>query len=280
MGNASGGGQRDKVPPLSNLRVIYIIWYRDLLRFWRDRARLITSFAQPFLFLVIIGTGLSSGIVFLGGASDYDYIQFMYPGIIGMVVLFTSIMAGVSIVWDREFGFLKEVLVAPISRSAVAIGKALGGATIATAQGLVMLVFIPFVGVSISAAQVFLLIPLMFIFAFSLTSMGILIASRIKTMESFQVVIQLLLFPLFFLSPALFPVERLPSWLGIPVRLNPVSYGIDSLRQVVLTPSQGMPSFGITIAGHTMSIVEDVAILALFGVITASLAVWSFRNQE
>lgn len=265
---------------MSNLRAIYIIWYRDILRFWRDRARLFTSFAQPFLFLVIIGTGLSSGMALLGGSDDFNYIQFMYPGIIGMVVLFTGIMAGVSIVWDREFGFLKEVLVAPISRSAVAVGKALGGATIATAQGLIMLVFVPFVGVSISAAQVFLLIPLMFVFAFSLTSLGILIASRIKTMESFQVMMQLLIFPLFFLSPALFPVERLPSWLGIPVRLNPVSYGIDSLRQAVLTPSQGMPSFTISIFGHTMSIIEDVAILVLFGIIMAGLAVWSFRNQE
>ena len=265
---------------MSNVRAIYIIWYRDILRFWRDRARLVTSFAQPFLFLVIIGTGLSSGMALLGGATDYNYIQYMYPGIIAMVVLFTGIMGGVSIVWDREFGFLKEVLVAPISRGAVAVGKALGGATIATAQGLVMLVFVPFVGVSISVAQVFLLIPLMFVFAFSLTSLGILIASRIKTMESFQVVMQLMIFPLFFLSPALFPVQRLPSWLGVPVRLNPVSYGVDSLRQAVLTPAEGVPSLGISILGHTMSIGEDVAILALFGVIMASLAVWSFRNQE
>lgn len=265
---------------MRNLRAVYIIWYRDLLRFWRDRARLVTSFAQPFLFLVIIGTGLSSGMALLGGASDYNYIQFMYPGIIGMVVLFTGIMGGVSIVWDREFGFLKEVLVAPISRTAVALGKALGGATLATAQGTVMLVFVPFVGVSISVGQVFLLIPLMFVFAFSLTSFGILIASRIKTMESFQVVMQLLLFPLFFLSPALFPVERLPSWLGIPVRLNPVSYGIDSLRQAVLSPVEGVPSLGISLFGHTMSIGEDVAVLLVFGAVMASLAVWSFRSQE
>ncbi|MDY6918003.1 MAG: ABC transporter permease [Chloroflexota bacterium] len=265
---------------MRNLRAIYIIWYRDLLRFWRDRARLVASFAQPFLFLVIIGTGLSAGMMLLGGESGYSYIQFMFPGIIGMVVFFTAIMGGVSIVWDREFGFLKEVLVAPISRTAVAIGKALGGATIACVQGAVMLVFVPFVGVSISVAQVFLLIPLMFVFAFSMTSLGILIASRIKTMESFQVVMQLLLFPLFFLSPALFPTDRLPSWLGVPVRLNPVSYGVDSLRQSVLAPSEGMPALGITVFGHTMSIAEDVAVLVVFGAVMASLAVWSFRNQE
>ena len=256
------------------------MWYRDILRFWRDKARLFTSFAQPFLFLVIIGTGLSSGIALLGGASDYNYIQFMYPGIIGMVVLFTGIMSGVTIVWDREFGFLKEVLVAPISRGAVAVGKALGGATIATAQGLVMLVFVPFVGVSISVGQVFLLIPLMFVFAFSLTSLGILIASRIRSMEGFQVVMQLMLFPLFFLSPALFPVERLPAWLGIPVRLNPVSYGIDALRQAVLTSGEGVPGVGINVFGHTMSIAEDVGVLLVFGAVMAGLAVWSFRNQE
>ncbi|MFW6126408.1 MAG: ABC transporter permease [Chloroflexota bacterium] len=232
---------------MSIARALYIMWYRDILRFWRDRARLITSFAQPFLFLVVIGTGLSSGLALMGGAGDYDYIQFMYPGIIGMVVLFTGVMSGVTIVWDREFGFLKEVLVAPISRGAVAVGKALGGATIATTQGIVVLIFVPFVGVRISALQVLLLIPLMFVFAFSLTSLGILIASRIKSMEGFQVVMQLMMFPLFFLSLALFPVERLPGWLGIPVRLNPVSYGIDALRQAVLAPSEEMPAFAIAV---------------------------------
>lgn len=142
---------------MNDLRAVYIIWYRDLLRFWRDRTRLITSFIMPFLFLVVFGTGIASSMMGGFGDEGFDYIQFMYPGIIGMVVLFNSIMMGVSIVWDREFGFLKEVLVAPVNRTSVAIGKALGGATIATIQGMVMLIFIPFANVSPSLIDVLLL---------------------------------------------------------------------------------------------------------------------------
>ena len=264
---------------MNNLRGVYIIWYRDLLRFWRDRARLISAFIMPFLFLVIFGTGIASSFIGGAGDGDFDYIQFMYPGIIGMVVLFTSIMTGVSVVWDREFGFLKEVLVAPISRTSVAIGKALGGATIATIQGTIMLVFIPFAHVSISVEGAFLLIALMFVFALSLTSMGLLIASRIRSMEAFQVVVQMILFPLFFISPAMFPTQFLPSWLGTAVKFNPVSYGIDSMRQAVLG-SQDSAMFGIELFGYHMPIVLDVVVVALFGIIMGTLAIRSFRVQE
>lgn len=264
---------------MNNLRGIYIIWYRDLLRFWRDRARLIVGFVMPFLFLVIFGTGIASSVMGQAGDAGFDYIQFMYPGIIAMVVLFTSIMTGVSLVWDREFGFLKEVLVAPISRTAVAIGKALGGATIATGQGIVMLVFIPFAHVNPSAGGIFLLIALMFVLALSLTSMGIFIASRIKTIEAFGLVAPLILFPLFFLSPAMFPTHLLPAWLGTALKFNPVSYGVDSLRQSVLG-SQEASIFGINLFGYHMPIALDVAIVALFGLIMATLAIRSFRVQE
>jgi ABC-2 type transport system permease protein len=263
---------------LSNLRGAYIIWYRDLLRFWRDRARLITSFAMPFLFLVIFATGIAS-VFEQDGDGGFDYINFVYPGIIGMVVLFTSIMTGVSVVWDREFGFLKEVLVAPISRTSVAIGKALGGATIATIQGTLMLVFIPFADVSLSVGGAFLLIALMFVFALSLTSMGLLIASRIRSMEAFQVVVQMILFPLFFVSTAMFPTMALPPWLGTAVKFNPVSYGIDALRQAVLG-AQESAMFGIDLFGYRMPLVLDVAVIALFGLIMGTLAVRSFHTTE
>lgn len=264
---------------MNNLRGVYIVWYRDLLRFWRDRARLISSFIMPFLFLVIFGTGIASSVMGRAGDGDFDYIQFMYPGIIGMVVLFTSIMTGVSVVWDREFGFLKEVLVAPISRTSVAIGKALGGATIATIQGIFMLVFIPFAHVSLTVGEAFLLIALMFVFSLSLTSMGLFIASRIKSMEAFQVVVQMVLFPLFFLSPAMFPTQFLPAWLGTAIKFNPVSYGIDSLRQVVLgSPESAM--FGIELFGYRMPIILDIAVVALFGIVMGTLAIRSFRVQE
>ena len=148
------------------LRAIYIIWYRDILRFWRDRTRLLATFAQPLLYLIIFGTGLSSALSSAGGfggagaPAGFSYTQFIFPGIIGMSVLFSSIFAAMSIVWDREFGFLKEVLVAPIDRSAVAIGKALGGATQAMAQGLILLILAPFVGVKLTVVSVLTIIPL------------------------------------------------------------------------------------------------------------------------
>src|SRR5207249_3233633 len=165
----------------ASLRAIYIIWYRDILRYWRDRWRLVASLAQPLLFLVVLGSGLSSS---LGGAfgrgSGISYIQFMYPGIIGMSILFTAIFGAMSIVWDREFGLLKEVLVAPIDRWAVAVGKALGGTTQAMIQGLILLVLAPFVGVKLSVLTVVELVPLAAVLAFGLASFGVAIASMMK----------------------------------------------------------------------------------------------------
>src|SRR6058998_600177 len=168
---------------LASLRAIYIIWYRDVLRYWRDRWRLVASLAQPLLFLVVFGSGLSSS---LGGAfgrgTGISYIQFMYPGIIGMSILFSAIFGAMSIVWDREFGFLKEVLVAPIDRSSVAIGKALGGTTQAMIQGLILLVPAPFVGVKLSVTTVLLMIPLAAVLAFGLSSFGVMLASMMKSL--------------------------------------------------------------------------------------------------
>lgn len=259
-----------------NLHGVYIIWYRDILRFWRDRARMFTSMAMPILYLVIFGTGIAS---FLDRGEDFDYIAFIYPGIISMVVVLGSIMSGITVVFDREFGFLKVVLVAPISRTAVAIGKAMGGATIASVQGIMMLVFIPFADVDISVARGFLLVGLMLVLALSLTSMGLFIASRIRSMEAFQAVMQLLMFPLIFISPVMFPVEQLPGWLATVVKINPVSYGVDAIRQAVMGIEASAP-FGIELFGYRMPIILDVAVVAAFGVIMLSLAIRSFRIQE
>jgi ABC-2 type transport system permease protein len=260
----------------NNLHGVYIIWYRDILRFWRDRTRVLTSMAMPILYLVIFGTGIGS---FLGRGGDFDYIAFIYPGIICMVVVLGSIMSGITVVFDREFGFLKEVLVAPISRTAVALGKAMGGATIASAQGLIMLVFIPFVDVEMSVASFFMLVGLMMVLALSLTSMGLFIASRIRSMEAFQAVMQLLMFPLIFISPVMFPVVTLPGWLATMVKLNPVSYGVDAMRQALMGVEASAP-FGIYLFGYRMTIALDVAVVATFGIIMLLLAIRSFRVQE
>jgi ABC-2 type transport system permease protein len=272
---------------MASLRAIYIIWYRDILRFWRDRWRLVASLAQPLLFLIVFGSGLSSS---LGGASAFgtkgglSYIQFMYPGIIGMAILFTAIFGAMSIVWDREFGFLKEVLVAPIDRYAVAIGKALGGTTQAMIQGLILLVLAPLVGVKLTVPTVLLMVPLAAVLAFGLSSFGVALASTMKSMQGFQVVMNFLMMPMFFLSGALFPLSNLPGWMTVLTRLDPASYGIDPLRRVVLSAS-GLPSpvidrLGLTINGNVLPIALEAGIMLAFGVVMLGIAVVSFQRRD
>jgi len=274
------------------LRAIYIIWYREVLRYWRNKSRIISSFGRPILFLFVFGSGLSPSMGrFASGASEggIDYIKFMFPGIIGMTVFFTSLMSGISIVWDREFGFLKEVLVAPVSRTAVALGKALGGSTVAIIQGTLMLIFAPLVGLSLTPTLVLKLWPLMFLMAFSMTSMGVLIAARMRDMEGFEMIMNFLTMPMFFLSGSFFPLHGLPAWMGFLVKLDPLTYAVDALRQVVLgsieLPAailEALPQMGIgvTVLGHSMAIYEDAMVVAGFGALMIVLAVWMFNIQE
>lgn len=262
---------------MNNLRGVYTIWYRDILRFWNDRMRLISSISFPLLFLFVFGSGLSSRMGLLG--PDIDFAQFIFPGIIGMTVIMSSFMAGISVVWDREFGFLKEVLVAPISRAAVAVGKTLGSATIALFQGTLILLFAPLIGVSLSVWTILAILPLMFLLAASMGALGVLLATRIRSMEAFQAVMQMLMFPMVFLSGAFFPVQGLPGWLNALVKLNPATYGITPLRQVMLGTSADYP-FAVSILGHTMSLWNNITVLAFFGATMTLLAIWSFGNQE
>src|SRR5437899_1369626 len=176
----------------ANLRAVYIIWYRDVIRFLRDRLRLLTSLMQPILYLVIFGTGLSSSLRGAGGGlggrggPTLDYVQFLYGGVIGMSVLFIAMFSAMSIVWDREFGFMKEILVAPVSRWAVAVGKTLGGATQAMTQGLILLVLAPVAGVKLTLLSVLELIPLLFVLAFGMTALGVAMGSRMRSIQGFQ----------------------------------------------------------------------------------------------
>jgi len=262
---------------MKNLRGVYTIWYRDILRFWHDKMRMAGSITFPLLFLFVFGSGLSARMGSLG--PGIDFIQFMFPGIIGMTVLMSSFMAGVSVVWDREFGFLKEVLVAPISRASVAIGKTLGAATVALFQGMIILLLAPLIGVSFSAWTILALLPLMLLLAVSMGSLGILLATRTRSMEAFQAVMQMLMFPMVFLSGVFFPLEGLPSWMNVIVKLNPATYGIAPIRQVVLGTTPGS-AFAISLFGHTLSLWENIALLAVFGAVMILLAMWSFSHQE
>lgn len=289
-GFARGARRSGTVWP--TLRAIYIIWYRDVLRFWRDRLRLVASLAQPLLFLIVFGTGLSSALQGAGGGfgggagapAGFTYAQFIFPGIIGMSVLFSAIFGAMSIVWDREFGFLKEVLVAPIDRSAVAIGKALGGATQAMIQGLVLLVLAPLVGVKLTVLSVVELLPLVFVLAFALSSMGVALASRMRSMQGFQVVMNFLMMPMFFLSGALFPLSGLPDWMAVLTRIDPASYGMDPLRRVVLEgagiPAAALDRLGLTIGGAVLPILAEEGILLAFGLVMLGIAVRNFRVRD
>ena len=278
-------GGRVAGAPRATLLAIYVVWWRDLLRYWRDRGRLLASFAQPMLYLVIFGTGLGSTLRRAGGSfQGVDYTQFIYPGVIGMSVLFMAMFGAMSIVWDREFGFLKELLVAPINRSAVAIGKTLGGATQALIQGLILLVLAPFVGVRLNPLKVIELVPLIFILAFAISALGVVVASRMRSIQGFQVVMNFLMMPIFFLSGALFPLTGLPGWLTVLTRIDPAAYGVDPIRQVVLAGS-GLPAsvldrFGLTVFDQRLTIPIECVILILFGLVMLGLAVRNFQQRD
>jgi len=270
----------------ATLRAVYIIWYRDLLRFWRDRTRIAASFATPVLYLLVFGTGLGSSLRGLGGfgGAGIQYQQFIFPGIIGMSVLFTAIFGAMSIVWDREFGFLKEVLVAPINRSAVAIGKTLGGATQALIQGVILLIFAPLVGVKLTAVGVVELIPMIFVLAFALSALGVAIGARMRSLQGFQMVSQFLMMPIFFLAGALFPLQGLPAWMTVLTRIDPASYGIDPLRRTVLSaagvPARLVDRLGLTLFSQTLSVWTEEAILIGFGLVMLAVAIHSFRQRD
>ena len=218
------------------MNVIYILWLRQLKRYFRSKPRIIGALGQPLLFLFALGFGF--GPVFQR-AGEGNYLLFLVPGIIAMSVLFTSMFNGIEIIWDRQFGFLKETLVAPVSRIRIMLGRTLGGATVAVFQGMIILAIsfligfpIPTVG-TLLAALVF-----MFLIAILFTAMGTAIASVLDDMQGFQLIMNFLIMPLFFLSGALFPLEDLPAVVNTIVRLNPLSYGVDGLRGVLIGQAQ------------------------------------------
>jgi len=270
----------------ATLRGIYMIWWRDLIRFWRDRTRLLGALVQPLLFLVILGTGLSSALRGAGGGfgGGLDYQIFMYPGIIGMAVLFSSIFSGMSIIWDREFGFLKEVLVAPIDRSAVAIGKILGGATQAMFQGVILLVLAPFFGVKLTPLAALEVIGLIFCIAFALSGVGVAIASRMRSMMGFQFVLNFLVQPAFFLSGAMFPVTGLPGWMTALTRIDPLTYGVDPIRRIVLdaagVPAPVLDKLSLALSNQVVPVMLEATIVLGFGLLMMGIAVFNFRKQE
>jgi len=216
---------------MSEIQGIYTLWLREVKRYVRERTRLVSSFFQPLLWLVIFGSGIRFSST---GFSGIDYQKFIFPGIIGQTLLFTSMFMGISVIWDREFGFLKEILVAPISRSSVFVGKMLGGSTDAVIQGSFVFVFSFLVGVSMNMESFVFSLPIMVLITFGLVSIGLIIASFIESLESFGVIQTFVNLPLFFLSGSLFPLDHVPQWLRWVSIVNPLTYGVDALRTVIL----------------------------------------------
>jgi ABC-2 type transport system permease protein len=212
------------------LRAISMVWRREMIRFGRDRARMFAMLLQPLLFLFVMGTGLSS-VVDTGGS--FDFRTFLYPGVLAMSVLFTAAFSGISLVWDREFGFLREMLVAPVSTSAILVGKCLGGATAATLQSVVLLLLAGVVGVPYSLPLFAMFMLCLFLGALMLTSMGVLMSVRVKQIQAAMPMSQLIIMPMMFLSGALFPLANLPGWLAVATKLNPLTYAVQPMRSAV-----------------------------------------------
>lgn len=223
-----------RVPPRSwrsEVRAVKIVWRRELIRFQKDRMRIVTSLVQPLLFLFVLGSGLQQ----LSAASTHgvDLKTFIYPGVLCISVMFTAMFSAASIVWDREFGFLREMMVAPVRRSSIVIGKVLGGATVASLQGLILLALAWAVHVPYSVGLVVGVFALQLLLAFSITAFGVMVAARITQMQSFMGVMQMIVTPMFFISGALFPTGDLPGWLAFLNRIDPITYAVAPMRTLV-----------------------------------------------
>jgi len=253
----------DREDAVMEFQSLYTVWLRDLVRFRRDRTQILGGFSRPMLWLLFLGVGM--GPVF-HSESGVPYMHFIFPGVIAMNLIFASFLSAISIIWDREFGFLKEILVAPISRSSIAFGKAASGSTIAVLQGLVVVAFAPLVHVPLTFEKILLLIPSMFLIAFTCTSMGIVLASRMTSFEGFGTIANFVIMPMFFLSGGLFPLDKIPVWLKILTHLNPLTYGVDQLRWILS---------GV----HRFPIAFDLFFNLFFSALMLALAVALFKRS-
>jgi len=268
-----------------DLRAVSIVWRRELIRFRTDRLRAITSLVQPVLFLFVLGTGLSR-LASRGLPAGVDFRTFIYPGVLAMSVLFTAIFSAASIVWDREFGFLREMLVAPVRRWAIVVGKCLGGATVATFQGLIFLALAGVAHVPYDPVLLLTLVGELLLLSFTLTAFGVMMAARIKQIQAFMALTQLFVLPLFFLSGALYPLNGLPAWLTVLTRIDPLTYIVVPMRHAVFGHLTVSPlavhalSPGITWFGWVVPLGLSLAMVAVMGAAMLAIAIAEFRKTE
>ena len=268
----------------SELRAIRIVWQRELIRFANDRLRIVTSLVQPLLFLFVLGSGLQR--LASAGTHGVSLRTFLFPGILCISVMFIAMFQAASIVWDREFGFLREMMVAPVRRSSIVIGKCLGGATVASFQGVIVLALAGVVGVPYNAVLIVGVLALQLLLAFTITAFGVMIAIRIKQMQSFMGVMQMIVTPMFFIAGALFPPSGLPRWLTVLNRVDPMTYAVDPMRRLVFAHLTIPPAArqaldpGVTWWGWRVPAGLEVAVVAILGVAMLGIAIWEFSATE
>lgn len=282
---AAAGSPRRASGRAGFLQVVRVIWMREVLIYFRDRPRMISAFTMPVIMLVMFGEGLGNSIAQLPG--DIGYRQFIFPGMVAMIVLMNSVFSGVSIVTDRQFGFLREILVAPVSRTAICIGKISGGATVALVNGAVMFAIAPILGIDITFEVVAKLLPLIALVSFMLTGLGVAMGSRLRSVESFQMLSQVAIFPAMFLSGIFFPINNVPAWMDVLVKINPVTYAVAPIREIALSEQlAAVPAdapFQITHVewfGYTLSTWEELGVVLVFGAIMLTIAIRAIRTTE
>jgi ABC-2 type transport system permease protein len=267
-----------------DLRAVKIVWQRELIRFSQDRLRIVTSLVQPFLFLFVLGTGLSR--LASAGTHGVDLRTFVYPGVLCMAVMFIAMFSAASIVWDREFGFLREMMVAPVRRSALVLGKALGGATVAGFQGVIVLCLAGLVDVPYDPGLILAVLGLQLLLAFSITAFGVMIAARVTQMQSFMALTQMAIMPMYFISGAIFPVSGLPPWLNVLNRIDPLTYAVDPMRRVIFAHLDITPAArqaldpGVTWWGWHVPALVEAAVVAGLGAAMLAVAIAEFSRVE
>jgi ABC-2 type transport system permease protein len=251
---------------------IYGIWLRDIKKFWREKTRLWGGIARPILWLLILGSSLkpaiSSSSLTNGNSGNavIDYTHYIFAGVVALTLIFASLQSATSIIWDREFGFLKEVMVAPVPRLSVLLGKAFGGATQATMQGVITLAFAPLIGLWLNPLILLALLGMMLVVSFSLTALGVVIASSMTSFEGFGTISNFVVMPMYFLSGAIYPTSSAPAWIKPLIYVNPLSYGVDALRQITV----GVGSFPFWF---------DLGFLAIFAVVMITISVPLFNTE-
>ncbi|RPF52058.1 ABC transporter permease [Aquisalibacillus elongatus] len=270
---------------------IIAIWQRDLIKFLRDKARLFGSFTMPILFLLIFGGGLSGTMetmmtqnLDVGG--DFNYIEFVFPGIVSMTLLMTSVFSAMSVIEDKDFGYMKEILVSPISRVSIAVGKMAGAATVSTIQGIMLFALIPLLGLNYDWISLIQVIPFMFLLGAALSGIGLLFASFINSTQGFQLIVNIIVLPMVFMSGALFPINGMPGWLDVIVKLNPVTYGVDVMKKIMIDVDQlsmtvrETMGLNLTVFGRQVTVFEEILFILAFTALVIAIATLSFKRAN